>query len=319
MLYAIGLLFLIGVFIIFSVVIVPQQKAYIVERLGKYHNTFNAGMHFIIPFVDKVRAKINLSEEVLEIAPQVCITKDNTQVSVDGILYIQVIDPKTAVYGTNNYRLAVANLSQTTLRSVIGKMNLDDTVESRETINSQVVGTVDDAAVSWGVKLMRYEIKDLAPPVEILKSMQDQITAERNRRAKVIQSEGERIEQINIASGKRESDIKISEGEAQATINSAEAEKQAKIKAAEGEAESIRLVAEAKAEAIRIVAEAISKNEGGQKAVDLNVAEQYIAQYGNLAKESTTIITPANPMDASGMVASALSIMNNLNQDKSKS
>lgn len=308
---ALGILFLISCFIVFSVVVVPQQRAYVIERLGKYHLTLSAGLHFIIPFIDKVRAKINLSEEVLDIPSQICITKDNTQVTVDGVIYIQVTDPKIAVYGTNNYKLAVSTLSQTTLRSIIGKMQLDDTVESRENINAQVVATLDSAAISWGVKLLRYEIKDLAPPAEILRAMQDQITADREKRAKVIMSEGEKIQKINIAQGERESAINISEGEAQATINQAEAMKQAKIKEAEAKAESIRLLAIAEAESILKIASAINQ-EGGSEAVNLKVAEQYIKEFGNLAKESTTIITPNNPLDVASVVATAMKTIENI-------
>lgn len=312
MIFALLITFIICVFIVFSTIVVPQQKSYIVERLGKYNNTYNAGLHFIFPFIDKVRSKINLSEEVLDVKPQICITKDNTQVTVDGVLYIQVTDPKVAVYGTNNYKLAVSTLAQTSLRSIIGKMDLDDTVENRDLINSQVVAALDAAAISWGVKLLRYEIRDLAPPHEILKSMQDQITADREKRAKVIMSEAEKIEKINVAQGQRESEIKISEGLAQATINNAEAAKQAKIREAEAHAESIRLIAEAEAESIRTIAQAIN-SEGGQNAVNIKIAEKYLQEFGKLAKEGTTIITPINPMDISSMVSTAMSTMNVIN------
>ena len=317
MIFALLITFIIRVFIVFSTIVVPQQKSYIVERLGKYNNTYNAGLHFIFPFIDKVRSKINLSEEVLDVKPQICITKDNTQVTVDGVLYIQVTDPKVAVYGTNNYKLAVSTLAQTSLRSIIGKMDLDDTVENRDLINSQVVAALDAAAISWGVKLLRYEIRDLAPPHEILKSMQDQITADREKRAKVIMSEAEKIEKINVAQGQRESEIKISEGLAQATINNAEAAKQAKIREAEAHAESIRLIAEAEAESIRTIAQAIN-SDGGQNAVNIKIAEKYLQEFGKLAKEGTTIITPSNPMDISSMVSTAMSTMSAINNNRHK-
>lgn len=317
MIFALLITFIICVFIVFSTIVVPQQKSYIVERLGKYNNTYNAGLHFIFPFIDKVRSKINLSEEVLDVKPQICITKDNTQVTVDGVLYIQVTDPKVAVYGTNNYKLAVSTLAQTSLRSIIGKMDLDDTVENRDLINSQVVAALDAAAISWGVKLLRYEIRDLAPPHEILKSMQDQITADREKRAKVIMSEAEKIEKINVAQGQRESEIKISEGLAQATINNAEAAKQAKIREAEAHAESIRLIAEAEAESIRTIAQAIN-SDGGQNAVNIKIAEKYLQEFGKLAKEGTTIITPSNPMDISSMVSTAMSTMSAINNNRHK-
>ena len=312
---SIFLIFLIATFLLFSVVIVPQQQTFVIERLGKYHNSLSAGLHFIFPFVDRIRAKVDSRETVLDVPPQGCITKDKTQVTVDGVLYVQVTEPKLAVYGTNNYISAVSSLAQTSLRSIIGKMNLDDTVESREIINSKVVSALDEAAVSWGVKLLRYEIRDLTPPEEIIKAMQDQITADREKRAKIIASEAEKFEKINIAQGQKESMIRISEGEKESAFNMAEAQKVSIVREAEAQAEKILLNAKAEADSIKTIANALLI-EGGHDAMNLQIAQKYIEAYSNLAKESTTIITPNNPLDVSGAITTALTTMNKLNVNK---
>lgn len=293
--------------------VVPQQEAHIVERLGKFHAVLNPGLNILVPFLDRVAYKHSLKEIPLDVPSQVCITRDNTQLTVDGILYFQVTDPKRASYGSSNYIIAITQLAQTTLRSVIGRMELDKTFEERDDINRTVVASLDEAAVSWGVKVLRYEIKDLVPPQEILRSMQAQITAEREKRARIAQSEGLKIEQINLASGERESDIKKSEGEAQAAINASKGEKIAQINRAEGEAEAMRLVAQASADAIRIVAAAIQE-PGGNEAVKLKVAEQYVEAFGKLAKENNTMIMPANVADVGSLVAAGMSIVNQTKQ-----
>ena len=287
--------------------VVPQQEAYVVERLGRFHAVLNPGLNFLIPFLDRVAYKHLLKEIPLDVPSQVCITRDNIQLTVDGIIYFQVTDPKLASYGSSNYVLAITQLAQTTLRSVIGRMEMDKTFEEREDTNRAVVAALDEAAVSWGVKVLRYEIKDLVPPQEILRAMQAQTTAEREKRARIAQSEGLKIEQINLASGQREAEIQKSEGEAQAAINASNGEKVAKINQAQGEAEAIRLVAQASADAIRTVAEAI-RTEGGNEAVKLKVAEQYVEAFAKLAKENNTLILPANVADIGGLVAAGLKI-----------
>ena len=289
--------------------VVPQQEAHVVERLGKFQAILNPGLNILVPFLDRVAYRHSLKEIPLDVPSQVCITRDNTQLTVDGILYFQVTDPKRASYGSSNYILAITQLAQTTLRSVIGRMELDKTFEEREDINRTVVAALDEAAFSWGVKVLRYEIKDLVPPQEILRSMQAQITAEREKRARIAQSEGLKIEQINLATGEREADIKKSEGEAQAAINASKGEKIAQINRAEGEAQAMRLVAQASADAIRIVAEAIQA-PGGNDAVKLKVAEQYVEAFSKLAKENNTMIMPANIADVGGLVAAGMNIVN---------
>jgi len=280
-----------------SVKFVPQQNAWVRERLGKYHNTMTPGPNFLIPFIDKVAYKHSLKEIPLDVPSQICITRDNTQLQVDGILYFQVTDPKLASYGSSNYVLAITQLAQTTLRSVIGRMELDRTFEERDQINASVVSALDAAAPSWGVKVLRYEIKDLTPPAEILRSMQAQITAEREKRAVIATSEGRRQEQINIAQGAREAAIAKSEGEKQAEIN-----------LAQGEPTATLVKAEATAKAIRQIAESI-KAEGGLQAVNLRVAEEYVAQFGNLARTTNTLILPTNVADVAGVIATALSVV----------
>lgn len=291
-----------------ALIVVPQQNAYVVERFGRYHSTLLPGLNVITPFVDRIAYKHNLKEVSLDVPSQVCITRDNTQLKVDGLLYFQVTDAQRASYGSSNFIIAITQLSQTTLRSVIGKMELDKTFEERDEINQAVVSALDKAAINWGVKVLRYEIKDLLPPQEILHAMQAQITAEREKRARIAQSEGVQMEQINLANGAREAAIQKSQGEMQATINNSEGDKQASINKAIGEAEALRLVADATADAIRRVGGSIH-SDGGLEAVNLKVAEQYVAAFGKLAKESNTLILPANVADLGSLVASAISVV----------
>jgi regulator of protease activity HflC (stomatin/prohibitin superfamily) len=293
------LLFVIAaIFIVRSIKVVPQQNAWVVERLGKYHATLSPGLNFLVPFIDKVAYKHSLKEIPLDVPSQVCITKDNTQLQVDGILYFQVTDPMRASYGSSNYIMAVTQLAQTTLRSVIGKLELDKTFEEREMINGQVVNAIDEAALNWGVKVLRYEIKDLTPPAEILRSMQAQITAEREKRALIAASEGRRQEQINIATGEREAFIARSEGEKQAEINKAQ-----------GEAEAIKAVADATAQAIERVAAAI-RQPGGEQAVQLKVAEKAVDAYGRVASDATTtLVVPSNMTEVSALITSAMKMV----------
>ena len=299
-------------FICMAFKVVPQQEVYIVERLGRYHATLVAGLNFIIPIIDRVAYKHTLKEIPLDVPSQVCITRDNTQLTVDGIIYFQVTDPKLASYGSSNFVVAITQLAQTTLRSVIGRMELDKTFEERDDINHTVVASLDEAAVSWGVKVLRYEIKDLVPPQEILRSMQAQITAERDKRARIAQSEGIKQEQINLAAGQREAEIQKSQGEAQASINESQGAKVAQINRAEGEAEALRLVAQATAEAIRQVAAAV-KEPGGTEAVNLKVAEQYVDAFAKLAKTNNTLIMPANVADIGSLVSAGMSIIKGQN------
>jgi regulator of protease activity HflC (stomatin/prohibitin superfamily) len=280
-----------------TIKIVPQQHAWVVERFGRYHATLAPGLNLVLPFVDRVAYRHVLKEIPLDVPAQVCITRDNTQLQVDGVLYFQVTDPMKASYGSSNFVLAITQLAQTTLRSVIGRLELDKTFEERELINRSIVAALDEAAESWGVKVLRYEIKDLTPPKEILHAMQAQITAEREKRALIAASEGRKQEQINIASGGREAAIQRSEGERQAAINQAQ-----------GEAAAILAVAEANAQAIRKIAEAI-QSTGGMDAVNLKVAEQYVNAFGNLAKAGNSLIVPGNLSDLSTMIASALTIV----------
>ena len=295
---AIVLLVVAIVFITQAVKVVPQQHAWIRERLGKYAGTLTPGMNLIIPFVDRVAYKHSLKEIPLDVPSQVCITRDNTQLQVDGILYFQVTDPMRASYGSSNYIMAVTQLAQTSLRSVIGKLELDKTFEERDMINAQVVNAIDEAALNWGVKVLRYEIKDLTPPAEILRAMQAQITAEREKRALIAASEGRRQEQINIATGEREAFIARSEGEKQAVINNAM-----------GEAASITAVADATAQAIERVAAAI-RQPGGEQAVQLKVAEKAVEAYSRVAADATTtLVVPGNMTEVSTLIASAMKMV----------
>lgn len=285
------------IFVIKALKVVPQQNAWVVERLGRFHAALLPGLNIVIPFVDRVAYKHTLKEIPRDVPSQVCITKDNTQLQVDGILYFQVTDPRLASYGTSDYVFAITQLAQTTLRSVIGKMELDKTFEERDDINRAVVAALDEAASSWGVKVLRYEIKDLTPPKEILHAMQAQITAEREKRALIAASEGRKQEQINIATGEREAAIQRSEGNKQAAINNAQ-----------GEAEALKAVADATAQAIRMVAGAIEA-PNGMSAVNLKVAEKYVEAFALVAKEGNTLILPGNLADMGGMVAAAMSIV----------
>ncbi len=285
-------------FIARAVKFVPQQHAWVVERMGKYHATLLPGANFLVPFIDRVAYRHSLKEVPLDVPSQVCITRDNTQLTVDGILYFQVTDPMRASYGSSNYIMAVTQLAQTSLRSVIGKLELDKTFEERDIINAQVVAAIDEAALNWGVKVLRYEIKDLTPPKEILHAMQSQITAEREKRALIAASEGRRQEQINIATGEREAAIARSEGEKQAVVNKAL-----------GEAAAIGAVAEATAGAIAKIAGAIQL-PGGQAAVQLKVAEEAMTAYGRVAdKSKTTLIVPSNMTEVSALISSAMAMV----------
>ena len=290
------------VFVVEGVRVVPQQSAWVVERLGRFHAVLEPGLNIIVPFFDRVAYRHSLKEVPLDVPEQVCITKDNTQLSVDGILYYQVTDPRLASYGTSDYITAITQLAQTTLRSEVGKMELDKTFESRDEINKQIVSVLDEAGRSWGVKVLRYELKNLTPPDSILRSMQAQITAEREKRAVIATSEGEKQKEINLAEGSKQSDILQSEGEKQAAINKAQ-----------GDATAIRLIAEATAAGISAVAEAIGK-EGGQSAANLKIAELYINAFANLAKTSNTLIVPSNMSDVAGLVASAMTVLDKTKQ-----
>ncbi len=294
---AIVILVIAAIFVVRSIKVVPQQHAWVVERLGKFHIALTPGLSFLVPFVDRVAYKHSLKEIPLDVPSQVCITKDNTQLQVDGILYFQVTDPMRASYGSSNYVLAITQLAQTTLRSIIGRMELDKTFEERDAINAQVVSALDDAAATWGVKVLRYEIKDLTPPNEILRAMQAQITAEREKRALIAASEGRRQEQINIATGEREAFIARSEGEKQAEINKAQ-----------GEAAAIIAVAEATASAIRQVASAIQE-PGGEQAVQLKVAEKAVEAYAELARKNNTMIVPGNMTEVAALIGTSMALI----------
>ena len=286
------------IFIVRSVKVVPQQNAWVVERLGKYHATLSPGLNFLVPFVDRVAYKHSLKEIPLDVPSQVCITRDNTQLQVDGIIYFQVTDPMRASYGSSSYITAITQLAQTTLRSVIGKLELDKTFEERDIINAKVVEAIDEAALNWGVKVLRYEIKDLTPPAEILRSMQAQITAEREKRAVIATSEGKRQEQINLAEGMKQAAIAKSEGEKQAAINTAQ-----------GEAAAITEVANATALAIARVGDAIQQ-PGGEQAVQLKVAEKAVEAYGQLAQDAqTTLVVPSNMTEVSALITSAMKMV----------
>jgi regulator of protease activity HflC (stomatin/prohibitin superfamily) len=278
-----------------TAVVVPQQSAYVVERLGKYAATLDAGFHILFPFIDRIRYKHSLKETAIDIPEQVCITRDNVQVSVDGILYLKVLNPQRASYGISDYNFALIQLAQTTLRSEIGKIELDRTFEERTNINVQVVNELDKASDPWGVKVLRYEIKNITPPKGVLDAMEKQMRAEREKRAVILTSEGERDAAINQA-----------EGEKQQVIKASEAKKQQQINEAEGAASAILAIAQATAEGLRKVAETIQV-PGGQEAVQLRVAEQYITKFGELAKTTNTLILPATVSDVGSMIALAMS------------
>jgi regulator of protease activity HflC (stomatin/prohibitin superfamily) len=292
--------FLVGMIVVLvfeGVRVVPQQQAWVVERLGKFYAVLPPGLNLIVPFFDKVAYRHSLKEVPLDIPEQVCITKDNTQLAVDGIIYYQVSDPKLASYGSSDYVLAISQLAQTALRSEVGKMELDKTFESRDEINHRVVSVLDEAGRTWGIKVLRYEIKSLTPPEAILRSMQAQITAEREKRALIAKSEGQRQQEINIADGAKQAKVLQSEGDKISQINTAQ-----------GEAQALTLVAEANATAVRVVAAALETN-GGMNAANLKVAQLYIEAFASLAKAGNTLIIPQNVADVSGIVASAMTVM----------
>jgi regulator of protease activity HflC (stomatin/prohibitin superfamily) len=293
---AIVLVFLAIVVLAKTVVVVPQQSAYVVERLGRFQSVLQAGLHVLVPFVDVVRYRHSLKEVAIDIAAQVCITRDNVQVGVDGILYLKVLNAERASYGIADYIFAITQLAQTNLRSEIGKIDLDKTFEERVHINMQVVQELDKASEAWGVKVLRYEIKNITPPHDVLAAMEKQMRAEREKRAVILTSEGERDAVINKA-----------EGDKQQTIKASEARRQQQINEAEGQASAILAVAKATGEGIRQVADAISK-PGGMEATQLRVAENYIIQFGELAKKTTTMILPANVADTASMVATAMRV-----------
>lgn len=285
------------IFVALTVRIVPQQSAFIVERLGKYSRTLEAGLHITIPFVDRVSYKTDLKEMVLDIPPQICITKDNVQVTVDGVIFYRVMDPKAASYGVNDYELAVIQLAQTTLRSEVGKIDLDKTFEEREKVNNAVVMGIDNATQPWGVKVLRYEIKSINPPKDVLDAMEKQMRAEREKRAKVLESEGARDSMINNAEGRKQDVIKQSE-----------ADKQRQINQAQGQAEAILAVARATADGTKMVAEALA-SQGGRDAANLRVAEEYVKQLGQMATNSDLLIVPSNVGDPTAILTTAFSVL----------
>lgn len=298
----VGLVILIAVVVFLSMLIkiVPQQNAYIIERLGKYDRTVEAGFNIVVPFFERVAYRNSLKEMVLDIPPQICITRDNVQVSIDGVIFYRVIDPKSASYGVNNFELAIIQLAQTTLRSEIGKLDLDRTFEEREKINNAVIMALDSATQSWGVKVLRYEIKAIVPPKDILDAMEKQMRAEREKRAHVLTSEGSRDSMINNAEGRKQEAIKQSE-----------AEKLRQINEAEGESTALLEVARATAESIRLVAGALN-TAGGHEAASLKIAEEYVKQLGNMATNSNLLVVPSNVSDPTAMVATAFAAFNKM-------
>jgi regulator of protease activity HflC (stomatin/prohibitin superfamily) len=297
----IGLIFFAFIIFIKTIRTVPQRSAFIIERLGKYNSTLEAGFHILIPFVDKIAYKHTLKEQALDVPSQVCITRDNISVEVDGILYLQVIDPMKASYGINNYQFAATQLAQTTMRSVIGKLELDKTFEERDTINITIVEAVDKASEPWGVKVTRYEVKNIVPPQSIKDAMEKQMRAEREKRALIAESEGDKQAKINRAEGDKQEMIAKSEGEKQKRINEAE-----------GRGQEIERVALATAKGIREIAAAINE-QGGMNAVNLRIAEQYVGAFANLAKVNNSVIIPTNMSDIAGMIATALTIVKDQN------
>ena len=294
---SLGFVFVAIIILLKTAVVVPQQNGYVVERLGKYSKTLNAGFHILIPFLERIAYKHTLKEQAADIDEQICITKDNVQVGVDGVLYMQVLDPGRASYGIGNYMFAISQLAQTTLRSEIGKIDLDRTFEERGTINQNVVAELDKASDPWGVKVLRYEIKNINPPQDVLSAMEKQMRAEREKRAVILTSEGVRDAKINEA-----------EGEKQRVIKESEAAKQQQINEAQGEAEAILAVATATAEGLRRVAKSVI-DQGGPEAMQLRIAEQYIGEFGNLAKTGNTFVVPANLGDLTSMMALATDIV----------
>jgi regulator of protease activity HflC (stomatin/prohibitin superfamily) len=291
------------VVITMSVKVVPQQRAYIIERLGKFNGVLQPGITFIMPFLDRVAYKHSLKEQAYDIHEQICITRDNVQVRVDGVIFLQVVDPQKASYGINDYVFAVTQLAQTTMRSEIGKIDLDKTFVERMIINTAVVAAIDEAAIGWGVKVLRYEIKNISPPATVLQAMEKQMQAEREKRSVILESEGKKQSAINMALGEKERVVLESEGQKLLQINRAE-----------GEAQALRAVAEATADSIRLVADSI-QTKGGIEAIQLKVAENYIEQFGKIAKASNTMILPSNMADMAGVIATA---MNVIKQENSK-
>jgi len=302
----VGIIFLGFILIASMIKIVPQRTAIIVERLGKYRATFTAGFQILIPFIDKVRYRHTLKEQAIDVAPQICITRDNIAVEVDGILYLQVLDPQKASYGIDNYRFASIQIAQTTMRSVIGKLELDRTFEERETINVSIVEAVDKASEPWGVKVSRYEVKNISPPQSIKDAMEKQMRAEREKRAVIAESEGTKQAKINNAEGDKQELIKKSEGEMQKRINEAA-----------GRASEIEQLAKATANGLRAISSAISE-ENGLNAVNLRIAEQYLMEFGKLAKTNNTLIIPSNLTDIASVIASATAVFNETKDKKQK-
>lgn len=297
---------LIVVLLLKASVIVPQKSEYIIERLGKYSRTLGAGFHILVPFLDRVSYKFVLKEEVFDIPSQTCITKDNVTVEVDGLIYLQVVDSKLSAYGINDYRMAASQLAQTSLRSCIGRIDLDKTFEERETINGQVVEAIDEAAQAWGVKVLRYEVKDILPPESVKNAMEAQMTAEREKRAAIARSEGDRQSTINRAEGDRQDAILRSEGEKQRRINEAE-----------GQAQEILAIAQATAEGLNTIAKQLQM-PGGNEAANLRVAEKYVAEFGNLAKTTNTLIIPGNVADLTAMVSTAMTAFQRIEPKQEK-
>ncbi|RLB69287.1 MAG: paraslipin [Deltaproteobacteria bacterium] len=287
-----------------TAVVVPQRMEFIVERLGKYNKTLGAGFHILVPFLDRIAYRRSLKEVVIDVQSQTCITADNISIAVDGVLYMQVMDSKKSAYGIDNYEIAAAQLAQTSLRSVIGKIELDRTFEERDTLNQQIVAAIDAAATNWGIKVLRYEIKDLTPPQSVMQAMESQMKAVREKRAAIATSEGDRDSRVNRAKGLKEEAIAISEGEMTKQINEAK-----------GKSQEIELVAEATAKGVKMIAEALNA-EGGEMAANLRVAEQYVKEFGKLAKESNTMLIPSNMGDMAGMVATAMSIVGETNKSR---
>jgi regulator of protease activity HflC (stomatin/prohibitin superfamily) len=296
-LFFLGLAVLAVIIVITGVRIVPQQSAYVVERLGKFHVVLHAGVTYIIPFIDRVAYKHTLKEQTIDIPEQVCITRDNVQVGVDGVVFIQVFDPQMASYGISNYIFSITQLAQTTMRSEVGKIDLDRTFEERSAINSSIVAAINDASRTWGVKILRYEIKNIVPPKTVLMAMEKQMQAEREKRAINLESEGAKQSAVNVA-----------EGQKQKVVLESEAVRQKQINEATGQAEAIRAVANATADGVKAVASAV-RSEGGMEAIQLRVAEKLVEQFGHLAKQGTTLILPANFGDISSLIATALTVV----------
>ena len=312
------ILVLVAIFALFLFInyvrIVPQNEAYVIERLGKYAGTLESGFHILIPFIDRVAYKHTLKEQVIDVPSQICITRDNISVEVDGVLYMTVMSPQKASYGVDHYHFAAIQIAQTTMRSVIGKLELDRTFEERETINADIINAVDKASDPWGIKVNRYEVKNITPPQSIKDAMERHMRAERDKRATIAESEGGRQAEINRAEGERQAAINRAEGERQQLINLSEGEKQRRINEAEGRAAEILKVAEATALALRQVAEAILA-PGGNDAVSLRIAEQYIGEFGKLAKAGNSLIIPSNITDIASMIAVGQKALSSVKKD----